>query len=80
MKKIIVGEYDRYGYRIWDANSGREYYRAGNHKQDSYQTATIGWPEVLSLRAIRGECIRVTREIVEEFRAVYGGVERAEEM
>lgn len=83
-KQIIVGEYNRYGYRIWDAKGSMSNgYSAGNHRRGSVETAIPGTVDALSLRELRVACIQTALDIVAEqgagYGAVYGGVERAED-
>ena len=78
MQKVVIGEYSEEGYEVQVVSGARivHSYAAGNHRQDSAQSATLGATEALRLREIRKLCVRTTREITREHRARYGGVER----
>jgi hypothetical protein len=79
MKSIIIGEYNRYGYHVWDANGGPIEYAAGNSQYDSDPTVDPGTPGALPLRTIRSNCIRTVRDIVAEVGGIFGGIERGKE-
>ncbi len=76
--KVVIGEYSAEGYEVQVVSGARivRSYAAGNHRQDSAQSAKPGTPEALRLREIRKLCVRTAREITREHRARYGGVER----
>jgi hypothetical protein len=78
MQKVVIGEYSEEGYEVQVVSGARivHSYAAGNHRQDSAQSATLGATEALRLREIRKLCVRTAREITREHRARYGGVER----
>ena len=77
-QKVVIGEYSEEGYEVQVVSGARivHSYAAGNHRQDSAQSATPGTPEGLCLHEIRKLCVRTAREIAQEQRARYGGVER----
>jgi hypothetical protein len=77
-QKVVIGEYSEEGYEVQVVSGARivHSYAAGNHRQDSAQSATLGETEALRLREIRKLCVRTTREITREHRARYGRVER----
>ena len=73
----VTGEYCGSGYSVTvNAPGGAsQVYSAGCNPNDSQASASSG----LSLRRIRGFCIRTCREIAAERRARYGGVARVRE-
>lgn len=77
-QKVVIGEFSEEGYEVQVVSGARivHSYAAGNHRQDSAQSATQGTPEALRLREIRKLCVRTAREITREHGARYGGVER----
>ena len=77
-QKVVIGEFSEEGYEVQLVSGARivHSYAAGNHRQDSAQSATPGAPEALRLREVRKLCVRTAREITREHRARYGGVER----
>jgi hypothetical protein len=75
-KRIIVGEYNRYGYTIFEATGIRELYSTGNNAQDSGQFVAIGSLNCLSLRDIRSFCIKTGKEIAAEKGYRWGGSSR----
>jgi len=79
MQLVIVGDYNRWGYSIFEADTGREIYTSGNSQYDSGASLDPGTPGALPLRTIRSHCIGTAREIAAECGGVYGGVERGEE-
>lgn len=76
-KLVIVGEYNEYGYTVM-STAGVVFYEAGNHLYDSApsQSVPLGSCRAASLRQIRSWCIKMSMEIAEEEKAIYGGVER----
>ena len=76
-KRTVTGEYCRHGYSVLLCRPGGVgvVYSAGNNPRDSQQAASSG----VSLRQLRGFCIRTCREIATERRAAYGGVTRIPE-
>ena len=77
-KAVVVGEYSEWGYEVLAIRGSRilHSYAAGNHKQDSQQSAALGSPEACSLHQIRRDCICTARDIAQKHRARYGGVTR----
>ena len=77
-KTVVVGEYSEWGYEVQAIRGSRilHSYVAGNHKQDSQQSAALGSPEACGLHQIRRACIHTARDIAQEHRAQYGGVTR----
>ena len=77
-QKVVIGEFSEEGYEVQVVSGARivHSYAAGNHRQDSAQSATLGATEALRLREIRKLCVRTAREITREHHARYGGVER----
>ena len=75
-QNIVSGEYNRNGYIIWKNHA--IVYGAGNHKQDSSQSA-MNEHDRLSLRAIRSMCIRTARNMAHECTGAYAGVEHVAE-
>lgn len=77
-QKVVIGEFSEEGYEVQVISGARivHSYAAGNHRQDSAQSATPGTPEALRLRDIRKLCARTTKDIAQEHRARYGGVQR----
>lgn len=77
-QKVVIGEFSEEGYEVQVVLGARivHSYAAGNHRRDSAQSATPGTPEALRLREIRKLCVRTAKDIAQERRARYGGVER----
>ena len=77
-KAVVVGEYSEWGYEVLAIRGSQilQSYAAGNHKQDSQQSAALGSPEACSLHQIRRDCICTARDIAQKHRARYGGVTR----
>lgn len=77
-QKVVIGEYSEEGYEVQVVSGTRivHSYAAGNHRQDSTQSATPGTLEALRLHEIRKLCVRTARDIAQEQLARYGGVER----
>ena len=77
-ERVVVGEYSELGYEVQVIRGSRilHSYAAGNHKQDSQERAVLGSLEACSLRQIRRNCIRTTKDIAQEHRAQYRGVTR----
>ena len=76
-RKVITGEYSRYGYTVVLSSPAGErvVYSAGNHPRDSQAIGS----DRLSLRQIRAYCIKTCREIAAERHAQYGDVMRVPE-
>jgi len=76
-QKVVIGEFSEEGYEVQVISGARivHSYAAGDHRQDSAQSATPGTPEALRLRDIRKFCIRTAKDVAQEHRARYGGVE-----
>ena len=72
-KSVICGEYNCDGYEIW--RDGQVVYTAGNHAQDSCQSARDR-RDRLPLKTLRKFCIQTAREIATEEGGIFGGVER----
>lgn len=81
LQAVVVGEYSQWGYEVQVVRGSRilHSYAAGNHKQDSQQRAALGSPEACSLRQVRTNCVRTTKDIARERQARYGGVTRQTE-
>ena len=81
MVYMVYGEYNRYGYRIFQTDNSTnmeiEIHIAGNHRLDSYQTVSPNSPDCLSLQKIRNCCIKTGKEIAEERKAKWIGAERS---
>ena len=77
-QKVVIGEFSEEGYEVQVISGARivRSYAAGNHRQDSAQSATPGTPEAIGLREIRQLCVRTAKDIAQEHRAQYGGVQR----
>lgn len=77
-QKVVIGEFSAEGYEVQVVFGTRivHSYAAGNHRQDSAQSAAPGTPEALRPREIRALCIRTAKEIGREYRARFGGVGR----
>lgn len=76
---LIVGEYNRHGYRIWDVETGNLLYTAGNCPFES-TTVLDTWDRYAEpLHTIRSHCLSTAQEIAAEHGAGFGGVERVEE-
>ena len=77
-QKVVIGEFSEEGYEVQVISGARivHSYPAGNHRQDSAQSATPGTPEALRLSEIHQLCVRTAKDIAQEHRARYGGVER----
>lgn len=77
-QKIVIGEFSEEGYEVQVIVGVRivHSYAAGNHHQDSAQSATPGTQEALRLREIRKLCVRTAKDIAQEHRARFGGVQR----
>jgi len=80
MKPVVIGYYDRLGYRVWRMDTSEELYTGGNCHYDSTTVFDPGSPGAYSLAQIRSGCIKTTREIAEEEGLEYGGVEREEDV
>lgn len=76
-QRVVIGEFSEEGYEVQVISGARivHSYAAGNHRQDSGQSAIPGTPEALHSREIRTLCIRTAKEIAREHRARYGGVQ-----
>jgi hypothetical protein len=72
----VHGEYSGSGYEVW--MGVRVVYSAGNHVHDSTQPA-MRKEDRLPLHTVRKFCIKTTREIAEEHRGIFAGVERENE-
>lgn len=77
-QRVVIGEFSEEGYEVQVISGARivHSYAAGNHRQDSAQSATPGTPEALRLSEIRQLCVRTTKDIARERSAQYGGVQR----
>jgi hypothetical protein len=77
-KAVVVGEYSEWGYEVQAIRGSHilQSYAAGNHKQDSQQSAALGSPEACGLHQMRRNCICTARDIAREHRARFGGVTR----
>jgi hypothetical protein len=75
-RPVVRGEYNRNGYEVWI--DSRLAYTAGNHVQDSSQSALCD-QDRLSLTTIRRFCIKTAREIAAEDHGRFAGVERVTE-
>lgn len=75
--KVVVAEFSEEGYEVQVVVGARivHSYAAGNHRQDSAQSATPGTRDALRLREIRKLCVRTAKEIAREHSARFGGVE-----
>ncbi len=76
-QKVVIGEFSEEGYEVQVVVGTQivHSYAAGNHRQDSAQSATPGTPEALGLRDIRKLCVRTAKDIAWEHRAPYGDVQ-----
>ena len=72
-KKLISGEYNRYGYTVNDGDTA--IYSATNHRQDSGQAAYTE-RDRMTIREIRSACIATCKEMAAAQNAKYIGVER----
>jgi len=81
MKKtrIVVGEYNHYGYTIFEGEGLNEFYSASNHSQDSSFTAPLNDPSCLPLKEIRKYCIKTGKEIAKEKGMKWKGATRIED-
>jgi hypothetical protein len=69
---VVRGEYNRNGYAVWCGD--RIVYSAGNHAQDSGQSATCEQNR-LPLTTMRKFCLKTAREIAIENGGPFAGVE-----
>ena len=78
-KKTVIGFYSHHGYEIIVLENSDTVYSASNHRFDSTQSSSIGSPNCLSLREIRGFCIKTGKEIAKEKGWIWEGATRIEE-
>lgn len=78
-KNIVVGEYNHYGYTLFDPTGIKELYSAGNNPVDSEQFLPLGDPKGLSLKTIRSFCIKTGKEMAEEKGWKWGGACRIDD-
>ena len=86
-KPVIRAEYNRNGYTVLSVLSVPrrsdhviEIYTAGNHRQDSGQSASPGSPDALPLRTLRTYAIRTAREMAAESKQIFAGCQRVPDL
>jgi hypothetical protein len=75
-KRIVIGEYNHYGYTLFEATGIKELYSAGNHIEDSGLFVSIGSRNCLELKDIRKFCIQTGKEMAAELGYKWGGASR----
>ena len=71
-KKVVTGQYNRLVYEVF--LDGQQVCSCGNAHGDS--TLVVPANEGIGLKTLRRFCAKTTREIANESKARYGGIER----
>ena len=76
--KYYYGEYNRHSYSVFD-HRGNEIYTAGNCHFDSQVHLDPDEKGAVNLRGMRAMCLRTTKDIAEENKAVFHHIQRVDE-